>query len=139
LRATAKLTDEKFIHLDKNIDLTTGNNDNFLINRFRSLLEKTTSSVQDEGNIISVSFYAERLSVLPDHLNRVVKRVTGKAASLFIREQIIARAKILLTKTNLSVEEIAYALSFGNLNHFNAYFKKCTRLTPGEFRVQIFL
>ena len=118
MKVTGKIRDEQFIHPDKNIELTTGNNDNALVRQFRSLLEKATTSVQDDCNITSVSFYAERLSVLPDHLNLAVIRVTGKTAGLLIQEQIIARAGILLTKTSLSVEEIAYALSFDKLNHF---------------------
>jgi AraC family transcriptional regulator, transcriptional activator of pobA len=83
---------------------------------------------------LSPSFFAERLFVHVNHLNSVVKRVTGKTTQGIIRERIIYEAKTLLQNTDWSIGEIAYTLGFEYPSHFNKYFKSDTAITPIEFR-----
>ena len=47
---------------------------------------------------------------------------------------MIAKAKELLSTTNLSVSEIAFQLGFEYPQSFNKLFKKKTDLTPLEFK-----
>lgn len=128
---------EKSAEIESELVTLTKNNDVSLFNRFRELLEQKTI-IQDESeeNNRSVNFYADRLSVHPNHLNAVVKRVLGKNVLNIIHEHIISNAKTLLLQTNLSIKEIAYQLSFGEPTHFGSFFKKYTGLTPVEFRKQ---
>jgi AraC family transcriptional regulator, transcriptional activator of pobA len=74
------------------------------------------------------------LTVHPNHLNAVVKRITGKTASQIIQEQLIVQAKSLLLTTELSIKEVAYQMGFDEPTHFNAFFKKMTQHTPAVFR-----
>jgi AraC family transcriptional regulator, transcriptional activator of pobA len=46
----------------------------------------------------------------------------------------LQEAKILLKHSNWSVSEIAYALGFNEVTHFNNFFKKHTQLSPLKFR-----
>ena len=81
-----------------------------------------------------VNDYAQMLCVTPNHLNKTIKKVTGKTASLLISEMILMEAKVLLTQTNMNVAEIALFLSFEDASYFTRFFKKHTFLTPLEFR-----
>lgn len=80
--------------------------------------------------------YAEQLNVTPDHLNRVVKSLSGKTAKDFIHTRIIIEAKRLLYFSELSQKEIAYQLGFSEPANFSAFFKNNTGASPSDFRKQ---
>lgn len=82
----------------------------------------------------NTSEYADLLAVTPNHLNRIIKDLTGKTATDFINEMLVLEAKTLLKHTALTISEIAYQLSFSDHPHFNKFFKKHTQKSPTEFR-----
>ncbi|WP_185960480.1 helix-turn-helix domain-containing protein [Pedobacter westerhofensis] len=85
----------------------------------------------------SVSFYAEKLNVTPNHLNKSVKTTLSRSASELIDEMLILEAKILMQKNNLSISEIAFKIGFEDLSYFGRFFKKHTAHTPTEYRNMI--
>ncbi|QJD97005.1 helix-turn-helix transcriptional regulator [Mucilaginibacter robiniae] len=78
--------------------------------------------------------YADRLAVHVNHLNKVLKEITGSTTTELISNRIIQEAKTLLKQTHWSVADIAYTLGFDDLAHFSNYFKKQTAFTPLAFR-----
>lgn len=108
--------------------------DILLVSRFQSFLEVSFADEYADAEIRHPSFYAEKLNVHPNHLNAVVKRITGSTATNLIQNQILTHAKSLLLQTDLSIKEIAFRLQFSEPTHFNAFFKKFTRETPQQFR-----
>jgi AraC-like DNA-binding protein len=97
-------------------------------------LEVAFTDEYAESEIRHPAFYADKLNVHPNHLNAVVKRITGNTATHLIQNQILIHAKSLLLQTDLSIKEIAYRLQFSEPTHFNAFFKKFTHQTPQQFR-----
>jgi AraC-like DNA-binding protein len=69
-----------------------------------------------------------------NHLNKVLKEITGKTTTEIISSRIIQEAKILLKQTNWNISEIAYSLGFDDLANFSNFFKKQTSFTPMAFR-----
>ena len=82
----------------------------------------------------SASKFAEKLNVHVNHLNRAVKETTEKTTSQMISERILRESKILLKHSAWNVSEIAYALGFNEVTHFNNFFKKHVQLSPLKFR-----
>lgn len=82
----------------------------------------------------SASEFAERLNVHVNHLNRAVKEATEKTTSQLIAERIVQESKVLLRHSTMNVSEIAYALGFNEVTHFNNFFKKHLDLSPLKFR-----
>ena len=82
----------------------------------------------------STRYYAEFLNVHPNHLNAVVKGITGQTALQFIHQHILQLAKSQLVQTSLSVKEIAYNLHFDSPSNFSSFFKKHTQQTPLAYR-----
>ncbi len=80
------------------------------------------------------SDFAEQLNIHVNHLNRALKEMTGKTTSQFISERLIHEAKILLRQSRWNVSEIAFALGFTEVTHFNNFFKKHQNLSPTQFR-----
>ncbi|WP_245947058.1 helix-turn-helix domain-containing protein [Algoriphagus yeomjeoni] len=103
---------------------------------FMELLE-SQFPVTDLRNTIKLraaSDFAQKLNIHVNHLNRSVKSIFNKATSVIIRERILAESKRLLKQSDWNVSEIAYALGFTEVTHFNNFFKKEMEMNPSQFR-----
>jgi AraC family transcriptional activator of pobA len=85
-------------------------------------------------NIRSASEFAGQLNIHVNHLNRALKETTQKTTSQIVAERILQESKILLKHSNWSVSQIAFALGFSEVTHFNNFFKKHVQLSPLKFR-----
>ena len=83
----------------------------------------------------SATDYAQRLSIHVNHLNRVVKQVTGKTTTDIIASRMVKEALRLLRDTQLNVAEVAYALGFEEQASFTAFLKRKTGKGPKEIRI----
>lgn len=88
----------------------------------------------DSLPIRTIPEYADALKVSPNHLNKLVKKNTGKTVSQWIDDSLIIRAKALLCETELSVAEVAEQLNVLDVSYFIRKFKKHTGQTPLDFR-----
>ncbi len=84
----------------------------------------------------SASGFAGQLNVHINHLNRAVKEVTQKTTSELISERLLQEAKIMLRHSHWNIADIAFALGFNEVPHFNNFFKKHTSTSPTAFRKQ---
>lgn len=82
--------------------------------------------------------YANTLQVHVNHLNKILKELTGKTTTEIIASRITQEAKILLRQTNWNISEIAYSLGFEEVAHFSNFFKKQTETSPLSFRDKLF-
>ncbi|MEX0287989.1 MAG: helix-turn-helix domain-containing protein [Flavobacteriaceae bacterium] len=108
-----------------------------LLTRFQTLIETNfypDAELSSLKNLHATSHYAERLNIHPNHLNAVVKQITGHTAKQHIQNHILQLAKSRLIHTQESVKEIAYSLYFDSPNNFSSFFKKLTSTTPNTFR-----
>lgn len=78
--------------------------------------------------------YALRLSVHVNHLNRVVKEMTGRPTTAHIADRVIGEAKALLQHTDWNIADIAYGLGYDYPTYFNNFFKKHVEISPLKFR-----
>lgn len=85
-------------------------------------------------NLRSASEFAQQLNIHVNHLNRAVKAITEKTTTQIIAERVLQEAKILLKHSQWNVSEIAYALGFTEVTHFNNFFKKHMGISPLKFR-----
>lgn len=82
----------------------------------------------------NVGFYADRLSLTPKYLSRIVKEASGRSAPEWIDEYVILEAKNLLKFSGLAIKEIVYKLNFPSQSVFYKFFKARTGMTPTEYK-----
>ncbi len=113
-----------------------------LLSRYQTLIQTSfypDAKLETFANLHSTSYYAQKLSIHPNHLNSVVKSISGITALNHIHNHILTLSKSYLAQTDLSSKEIAYSLHFDSPNNFSSFFKKNTGLTPTEYRKQAIL
>ena len=82
-----------------------------------------------------LSWYAEKMCLTPKYFSGVIRQITGKSAAQWINEVLILHAKRLLyTRSNMTVQQIAYELGFKSNATFCRFFKDQTGLRPSEYR-----
>lgn len=82
-----------------------------------------------------VEFYANLACITPKYFTTVIKQETGRTASYWIHNHIVAEAKMLLhIRPDLSVQAIAFMLGFEEQTAFSRYFKREVGMSPTEFR-----
>ena len=103
---------------------------------FNDLLERQFT-IEDPGDVVVLktpSDFAAKLNVHVNHLNKSLREVLGLTTSQLIQKRILQEARILLKTTQWTVAEISGCLGFEEPNHFSAFFKKSTNLSPLQFR-----
>jgi len=103
-----------------------------LVKSFISLIEKKYMSWK------LVKDYACELSVTPNYLNEVVKKISGHPAGYHIRQRIVLEAKRQATSPGTSMKEIAYHLGFDDIAHFSKFFKSVCGKNFSDFRKERF-
>lgn len=84
-----------------------------------------------------VADYAGELSVTPNHLNEMVKKVSGFSASHHIRQRVVLEAKRQATYSGASMKEIAHQLGFDDMAHFSKFFKNFSGLSFSNYKKEV--
>lgn len=100
-------------------------------------LMKKVISITNE-NLSDSSFGIEQLSktigISSVYLNKKISGLTGKTSSEFVRSIRVKRGAALLSKTQLSISEIAYEVGYTEPKYFSKYFKEEYGILPSEYR-----
>lgn len=107
---------------------------NDIIVTLEKYLKQYLDSEASNHGIPSVQSLAAVVNLSPSYLSDMLRSLTGRNAQQFIHDMLIAKAKELLSTTNLSISEIAYLLGFEHSQSFSRMFKTQTEQTPLSFR-----
>ena len=107
---------------------------------------RTVETVQDERylemlNYIQANYQTVTLKDMADefhlsepYISKYIKDKSGKTFGDIVTNAKMKKAKTLLRNSNMTVEAIAYAAGYQNVEHFDRQFKKIYQLTPLEYR-----
>jgi AraC-like DNA-binding protein len=103
---------------------------------FLELLERQfpIDDTHPQVRLRSASDFAGQLNVHVNHLNRAVRETTQKTTSQLITERLVQESKTLLKQSRWRVADVAYALGFTEVTHFNNFFKKHLQISPLKYR-----
>lgn len=82
----------------------------------------------------TVGFYASKLCITPQYLNRIVRRISGGSASETINRMLVGEIVKLLNDTDLSIQEIADRLHFSDQATLTKFFGRHKGMSPTEYR-----
>jgi AraC-like DNA-binding protein len=86
---------------------------------------------------LSLGQVAKAVNTSTFYFCKMFKKVTGLKFTDYLSRVRIEKAKNLLLNPNLRVSEIAFAVGFQSLTHFNRVFKRILGQSPTEYRTQI--
>lgn len=81
-----------------------------------------------------IGFYADKLAVSTNYLNRCVFSVFNRSSKEVILEVSIMHSQLLLFESNKSISDICYELDFSDPSYFSRIFKKIVGISPTEYR-----
>jgi signal transduction histidine kinase/ligand-binding sensor domain-containing protein/DNA-binding response OmpR family regulator len=99
-------------------------------NFLRKVLETVERHLSEED--FSIEQFGEEVGMSRQQLNRKIKALTGKSASLHLRSIRLAKAKLMITEKLGNISEIAYSVGFSSPAYFTACFKEEFGCPPSE-------
>jgi AraC family transcriptional regulator len=99
------------------------------------LLETTLDYIN--GNLdrnLSIEEITLAVGIEPARLARAFRASTGKSIHRYLNERRVEEAKILLTKSEVSIAEVARRVGFDSEERFRINFRRRTGLTPAAYR-----
>ncbi|HEX8294810.1 MAG TPA: AraC family transcriptional regulator [Chthoniobacteraceae bacterium] len=108
--------------------LRTSQSEPAAVTRARSFIDEHQSGKLSLSSVAA----AARLSAV--HFCRTFKRATGFGFSDYVARLRIEHAKGLLANRGMRVNEVAFAVGFGSVPHFNRVFKRLVGKSPSEYR-----
>ena len=100
-------------------------------NRLDLILRYIDENLEQE---LKVALLAEKAELSSPHFCRIFKKSTGLSPHRYILLQRIAKAKLLLDSSTMSLLDIALQCGFYDQSHFNLQFRNFTGMTPKAYR-----
>lgn len=101
----------------------------YIFNQFCDLL------AQHHRKEHKVSFYAKCLHLTPKYFSSVIQKAVGVSAGNWIDTYLVTQIKkVLRTRTELNVQQVAYEFGFLESASFCRFFKRLTGITPTQYK-----
>ncbi|MCI6242451.1 MAG: 2-isopropylmalate synthase [Lachnospiraceae bacterium] len=98
--------------------------------RLTSMLNYIQNNYQD----VTLESIAAQFHLSEPYISKYIKDKSGKTFGEHVAHIRMKRAKTLLKNGNMTVENIAVAVGYPNVEHFNRMFKKSFDMTPIQYR-----
>ena len=83
---------------------------------------------------ISLDSLSERFYLSKPYLSKYIRQKSGKTFGELVKNIRLKKARAMLRSTSMTVESIAAAVGYQNVEHFNRLFRKSYRMTPLQYR-----
>ena len=90
--------------------------------------------IQNNYQTVTLESMAEQFHLSEPYISKYIKDKSSKTFGEHVAHIRMKRAKTLLKNGNMTVENIAYAVGYQNVEHFNRTFKKTFDMTPIQYR-----
>lgn len=101
--------------------------------QIKSICNYISMHIKDK---LSIAQLARQAGYTEYYFSHKFKKETGLSVSEYIKQEKIQQAKLLLSGTKMSIQEICDELSFGSRSYFSSSFQKEAGISPSEYRGQ---
>jgi two-component system response regulator YesN len=109
-----------------------------MITNSKTLVNQVKEYIQQNlNNGLTCEEISDHFFLHSDHLTRVLKKETGHSLSDIIVREKIAAASELLSRSSISISQIANQVGYTNVSHFIRMFKRITGESPSVYRKNI--
>lgn len=107
-------------------------------NRQKDMMEKVLAYLRENylRPDISAEMLADMVGLTRGYFGKIFSDFAGRSVNEYIIELRMNRAKELLEKNSLSVNDIAAQVGFSNQSYFTATFRKWNGITPNQYRCE---
>jgi len=98
------------------------------------IFKEITKILEEKDGLISRAELSKKMNYDDHHLNRIVKNKLGISLVDYARSFTTKKAALLLTTTDMTIEEIIQELGFSNKTYFFNLFKNTYEISPNEYR-----
>lgn len=85
---------------------------------------------------VTLDELSEKFFLSKPYLSKYIKEKSGMTFGEIVKKARMKKAKNLLKTGNMTVEKVALAVGYQNVEHFNRLFKKTCDMTPVQYRNQ---
>lgn len=103
------------------------------VHKDERLLE-ITNYIQVNYKEVTLDKLAEKFFLSKPYLSKYIKEKSGQTFGDILKEIRMKKATSMLRSTSNTVESIAEAVGYQNVEHFNRLFKKMFMMTPVQYR-----
>ena len=114
------------------VNLSKYNSEEYNKEKYEQMLTLIHEHYCDDG--FCRDTIAEEVKMSIKSMEQVFKRRENKSITNYIFEYRMAKAKVLLDETDLSIKEVAEKVGYSNVSHFIQNFKKTYTITPDKYR-----
>lgn len=90
--------------------------------------------IQANYQTITLEEMSNHFKLTSPYISKFIKEKSGKTFKETLQGIRLKKARTLLKNGNMTVENIAYAIGYQNVENFNRLFKKVYNMTPLQFR-----
>ena len=90
--------------------------------------------IQANYQYVTLEEMAVKFHMSEPYISKYIKDKSGKTFGEHVANIRMKKAKSLLKNGNMTVENIAFAVGYQNVEHFNRLFKKTFDMTPVQYR-----
>lgn len=83
---------------------------------------------------LSLKALSNEVKSSPNYLSNQFTREVGKTLTKYVNEKRIEKSLLLLTTTDMQIQEIAEKIGINDVNYFSRLFKKTYQMTAREYR-----
>ncbi|NJK58797.1 MAG: helix-turn-helix transcriptional regulator [Pleurocapsa sp. SU_5_0] len=130
------LTQALVIHLLRHYSTVTrtisSENKSLTRNQLQEAIDYIHTHLDQNLSLVEV---ARTINISPTYFSSLFKRATGTSPHQYVIQQRVERAKLMLSKTDLAIAEIALQVGFSSQSHLTQQFKRLTGVTPKQVRL----
>lgn len=123
----------RYAERQPSLNITSNKN---VVPRLNTLLNYRISQAIEIRELPSVAECAHELGISPNYLGDLVRKQAGCSAKEYIQQFILNEIKSQLSRSSLTINQIALDLGFKYAHHLTRLFKRMTGITPNEYRRQ---
>jgi AraC family transcriptional regulator len=118
-------------HYAKSIQIVTSENRNLTRTQLRQAIDYIHSHLDRD---LSLAELASVINISPTYFANLFKQAMGISPHQYVIQQRVEQAKLMLSKTDLAIADIALQVGFSSQSHLTQQFKRITGITPKQLR-----